>query len=192
MTKKNSQTSIDRTKMAAELRHLADQIEEGVIHTDAGPVTIGDPLFLKTKRKVKEDRAYLTFACKISLTGATPPPAPVRGASKPASAKKGEQPREGMPAAAKVMKKEIARLWKEVGSRINAETRPTMADMTKLRRLIEEYRLYTPAAWAADWQACGVTVGRCLDAAAAGDLALARTLFTEINQQTKSCHKLHK
>ncbi len=180
MTKRSSQTSIDRTSLAAELRHLADQIEEGVIHTDAGPVTIGDPLFLKTKHKVKEDRAYLTFACKISLAAPAVTP------------RKRQPPPEGMPAAAKSMKKEIARLWKEVGSRINAETKPEAADMAKLRRLTEEYRLYTPAAWATDWQTCRATVDRCLDAAAAGDLALARTLLTEINHQIKTCHKLHK
>lgn len=189
MTKKSSQTTIDRIRLAAELRHLADQIEKGVVHTDAGPVTIGDPLFLKTKRKVKEDRAYLTFACKISL--AAPAITPARAAAKPPPLKR-QPPPEGMPAAAKSMKKEIARLWKEVNSRLNAEAPPEAADMARLRRLVEEYRLYTPAAWAADWQACGVIVGRCLDAAAAGDLALARTLLAEINRQTKACHKLHK
>lgn len=189
MTKRSSQTSIDRTSLAAELRHLADQIEEGVIHTDAGPVTIGDPLFLKTKHKVKEDRAYLTFACKISL--AAPTVTPARAAATPPPHKR-QPPPEGMPAAAKSMKKEIARLWKEVGSRINAETKPEATDMAKLRRLTEEYRLYTPAAWATDWQTCRATVDRCLDAAAAGDLALARTLLTAINHQIKTCHKLHK
>jgi hypothetical protein len=75
---------------------------------------------------------------------------------------------------------------------INAETQPAAAEMAKLRRLAADYRLYTPAAWADDWQACATAVGRCLDAAAANDFAAARRLVAEINEQTKNCHKRHK
>lgn len=94
--------------------------------------------------------------------------------------------------AGKTMKKELGRLWKEVSRRIEKNARPDAADAAKLRRLMEEYRLYTAPAWAEDWQRCAATVARCLDAAAAGDLATARALIDDIDQQTKTCHKLHK
>lgn len=187
MTKKPTQTTIDRATLAAELRHLADQLDTGLLMVEGGTVPVGDPLFLKTKRKVKEDRAYLTFSCKIAL--ALPPETKAAAKRKSTATK---PPSDGTPAAAKTIKKEIARLWKEMAVQVNAESRPSAAEASKLRRLLEDYRLYTPPTWADAWQACGAAVGRCLDAAAAGDFATARRLIAEINQQTKSCHTLHK
>lgn len=190
MTKKSIQTEIDRSTLAAELRRIAEQLDHGVLLVDNDAIPLGEPLFLKTKRKVKEGRAYLTFSCKIALT--VPAEAPAREMAKqPAPARQRPRP-VGMPAEAKAMKKEIARLWRGISGAINAGTPPAAAEAARLRRLMEEYRLYTPAAWAADWQACGAAVGQCLDAAAAGDLATARTRLTGINRQIKNCHTLHK
>jgi len=189
MTRKPVQTPIDRKTLAAELRQLADQLDRGALEVEQRTVPVGEPLFRKTKRKVKDDRAYLTFSCKIAI--ATPPSAAESAATKPTPAKQRPDV-QGTPAAAKIMKKEIARLWKELGGRIGAAAQPAAADMAKLRRLFAEYQLYAPAAWADDWQRCVTAVGRCLDAAAASDFAAARRLIDAIDQQTKTCHKLHK
>ena len=190
MTKKSIQTEIGRSTLAMELRRIAEQLDQGVLLVEGNAVPLGEPLFLKTKRKIKKDRAYLTFSCKIALT--VPAEAPAREMAKqPAPARQRPRP-VGMPAEAKAMKKEIARLWHEISAKLNAGTQPATADAAKLRRLVEEYRLYTPAAWATDWQACGAVVGRCLDAAAAGDFATARARLADVNRQIKNCHKLHK
>lgn len=185
MSKKSVQTDIDLKTLAMELRQIASQLEQGVIEVEGATVAVGEPLFLKTKRKVKEERAYFTLAFKVPLTQAAP------GTITPAPARR-QSPAAEMPPAGRSMKKEIARLWKEVSGRINANAQPGESDTAKLRRLLDEYRLYTPAAWATDWQACGAAVNRCLDAAMAGDLATARALVDSVNQQTRNCHRLHK
>lgn len=185
MSKKSVQTDIDLKSLAAELRQVATQLEQGIIEVEGATVSVGEPLFLKTKRKVKDERAYFTLSFKVPLTMAA-------SASRRQLQAKRQPPPESMPPTAKAIKKEIARLWKAVGAGITANSQPALVDMSKLRRLVEEYRLYTPASWAAEWQVCGATMGRCLDAAAAGDLAAARALIDTVNQQTKSCHKLHK
>lgn len=187
MSKKTRQSEIGLKTLATELRQLADHLERGVIEVEGFSIAVGEPLFLKTKRKVKEERAYFTLSFKAPLSEASPPSAadtPRATTPKPS--------REAMPPAGKTMKKEIARLWKEVSGRINANAAPAPADRNKLLRLVEEYRLYTPASWSPEWERCGMAISRCLDAAGAADFATAQKLVAAINQETKSCHKLHK
>jgi XXXCH domain-containing protein len=192
MTKKSVQkTAIDLQTLAAELRHVAAQLEQGIIEVEGAAIAVGEPLFLKTKRKLKEERAYFTLSFKVPLTGIPAAAEPVAKSTPPIAPGR-PQPRQEMPAVGKTMKKEIGRLWKETSDRIRENTRPSATDVTRLRRLVEEYRLYTAPAWAEEWQQCAATMGRCLDAAATGDFATAVALATTINQQTKSCHKLHK
>lgn len=193
MSKKSIRTRIDLKTLADELRKTAAQLEQGVIQIDGDSVTIGEPLFLKTKQKIKDDQASFTLAFKVPLkasTAATQESLPALPENDRIRPLRSEHP--GSPPAVKQTKKEISRLWKECTGLINKNAVPAAAERRRLLAACEDYQLFVEPAWAAAWQNCRGAVRQCLEAAAAGDFAKARALATDVNLQTKACHKLYK
>ena len=191
MSQKSLHTGINLQTLASELRNIADQIEKGTLEVEGTAVPMGKPLFLKTKQKIKEDRAYFTLSLKVALKIRPPSPRVPAKATDNAQVAIGRR-KEETPAGSKALKKEIARLWKEIAGQIGEGTPPDAAAAGRLLRACEDYRLYTDSSWSQDWQDCQAAIHRCLDTAAGGDLTAARALIAAVNQQTKSCHKLYK
>lgn len=173
------------TAEAADLfRGLADELGRGTISLQGEPLEITGQLSLKTSRQMKKGRIRLEISLRARLAGESGG----RGTAEEGQGKKERYPASG----GKQLKKEISRLWKEVGRDIKDGATPSRNSGLKLLQKCEEYSLNANSRWFSAWQDCCQQLKECLQAAEAGNHEQAREMAAEVNRLTKECHRLYK
>ena len=185
--------------IAQELGQVVQELKKGKIRVGSSLVQVGDPSFLKTKQKIKDDQVYFTLSFRVPIEGETRAAAPhtksrtsrdKHPGTEPA--KNIKRPSEGSPPGAKKLKKEITRLWKDVSKILDEGRSPSRSEANQLTSKCDDYTIHAPSSWADEWQNCCKVVRECMEAAMAGDMNRAQNLVDEVNRQTKACHKKFK
>jgi len=198
--KNNKKDRLSLDLVAKELAALAYDLVNGKLRIGSSLVSIGDPLFLKSKQKIKDGKAYFTLSFQSPLqgdhqdhssgtaSGPEPHKAPGQKVAKP---HRDDIKASGAPEGKK-LKKEMGRLWKSVTKQIEQDKPPDQKEAAKLIKSCENYTVFTDAAWQAEWLSCCEDVKRCLAAASQGDFATARVLLENVDLATHVCHKKYK
>ena len=197
--KRKSKLTLDT--IAKELAAVAYDLANDQIRIGSSLISIGDPLFIKSKQKVKDDKAYFTLSFQVPLqdekvksSSEEVSKAESHANSKKQGAVKSKQSEfkaSGAPEAKK-LKKEIGRVWKSVASKIEQDQLPLQAEAEKLLKKCEDYNVFVDPSWQAQWASCCKDVKKCLDVASKGEIAIAKNLVDAINSATRACHKKYK
>lgn len=196
--KKKTKGPIKLNQIAGELSSLAKDLANGQLRVGSSLISVGEPFFLKTTQKIKDDKAYFTLSFQVPLTEngeediATlqEKPSPLSKNEKPSSAKAVRR-KEIAPGGRK-LKKEIGRLWKSVARNIELNQAPAPTEINTLVKKCEDYTIYAEHPWQDDWAAGCRAVEKCAKAATSRDFDTAKTLVAEVNRLTKACHKRYK
>lgn len=183
--------------IAADLTSLANDLAQGKLRVGSRMVTIGNPLFIKTKQKITGDTAYFTLSFQAPLLDSnreaklTPdwkqtPIAP------PDSGQDKELRLKGRPPEGKKTKKEISSLWKIVFKKLEQGQAPAPSEEKSLLAAFEDFTVFTEPAWQEEWLACFTILKQALDCARRGEMDKAQEYGAEVNALTKICHKKHK
>ncbi len=191
--------SIRLNSVANELRSLAEDLTNGRLRVGSNTIDVGEPIFFKTKQKVKGEKAYYTLSFQVPVladeVAENEAAVPEEKAEKPSpkkktpasTGKKSESPPNG-----KKIKKDITRLWKSMSRVLEQGNLPTPEDGKKILTLCEDYNLYAAKEWSDDWQQCVAVVKNAYQAAESGETEKAQELIAEVNRLTKICHKKYK
>ena len=183
--------------IAADLRALANDLDQGKLRIGSRLVAIGNPLFIKTKQKISGNTAYCTLSFQVPLRDSNQesPLATDRGQT-PEKSREAKQDKElrlkGRPPEGKKIKKEISSLWKAVSKKLEQGQPPTAAEEKSLVVAFENYTIFSEPAWHADWLACLAALREALACARKGDMRTALEQTAKVNDLTKACHKKHK
>lgn len=196
--KNTSQLSLDT--IAKELAALAYDLANGKLRIGSSLISIGNPLFFKSKQKMKDGKAYFTLSFQVPLQDENENPTFTNSAGTEAKKViKQEQGRShtaefttGGAPEGKKLKKEIGKLWKSITKHIEQDQPPPRTEAEKLLRKCEDYNVFTDPPWQAEWTSCCEDVKKCLTAASQGDMATAKELVNTVNIATRSCHKKYK
>lgn len=199
MTSKKNRSSTDLKSIAGELEALAAGLRRNRLQLGGGEVEIGEPLFLKTKQKLKDGKAYYTLSFKVPVLAAPERKAGPAEDNAPfgrTSAGKnklrhGSEP-QGQHPEGKKLKKEIARLWKEFGKSLAEEKIPAEQLGNNLLKKCRDYRQFTEPSWHEQWLACTNLLEQSVVLAASGNLAAARSFLEQVDQRIKACHQKYK
>jgi len=186
---------VQLNELAAQLRALADDLEQGKLRIGASLIDVEQPTFLKTKSELKGGSAYFALSVKMPAAGArAAAPRPRSATPHPTSPppRRTQKSRSEGSGEGKRIKKKIAFLWKSLCRQIDAEEQISTPDSDSLSRMCEEYNLFVEPEWRDDWDVCCKTVQECLLAATAGNHQQATALVAEVNRLIKQCHKLYK
>ncbi len=200
MTIKKNHLTLDL--IAKELAALAYDLVNGKLRIGNSLVSIGDPLFLKSKQKIKEGKAYFTLSFQSPLQGENlDNPSKISseteahktpGQKVTMTKHHGEEFKASGAPEGKKLKKEIGRLWKSVIKQIEKDQPPEQKDAAKLIKACENYTVFTDPVWQKEWTSCCEDVKRCLTAASKGDTATARELLGTVDSAIHACHKKYK
>ncbi|MFA6498304.1 MAG: hypothetical protein WC256_14265 [Desulfurivibrionaceae bacterium] len=182
--------------IAADLRALANDLDQGKLRVGSRLVTIGNPVFIKTKQKITGDTAYCTLSFQVPLRDSDKDvPLTTDQIQTPDKSRKSKQDRElqlnGRSPEGKKIKKEISILWKTVSKKLEQEQAPTPAEEKALVCAFENYTVFSESAWHEDWLACFSLLRDVLACARKGDMRTAQEHAKKMNDLTKSCHKQH-
>ena len=186
--------------IAKELAAVAYDLAAGKIRVGSSLVPIGAPLFLKSKQKIKDGKAYFTLSFQAPLQEENEIPSaevksrlesPDYAQQKAAKDKPAELKARGAPEGKK-LKKEIGKLWKSVVKNIQQNQPFVKAEADKLLKRCEDYTVFTDPPWQDQWHSCFEDVKKCLAAAANGDMATAKELVAAVDLATRTCHKKYK
>lgn len=196
--KKKTKSQVKLNQLSEELSALAKDLANGQLRIGSSLIHVGEPFFLKTKQKVKDNKAYFTLSFQVPLTEnieEKPTPFQEKPKTSPNEKKtpstKPVPRKEGAPGGKK-LKKEIGRLWKSIAKNIGTGQTPSQTDTKSLIKKCEDYNMYAEHPWQDDWNACFKAVEQCAKAATNGDFDTAKTLVAEVNRLTKVCHKKYK
>lgn len=183
--------------IAADLRALANDLDQGKLRIGSRLVAIGKPLFIKTKQKISGDTAYCTLSFQVPLQDSDQEStlATVRKQTpeKNRAAKQDKELRlKGRPPEGKKIKKEISSLWKTVAKKLEQGQVPTAAEEKTLVSAFENYTVFSEPAWHAEWLVCLTALREALAFARKGDMRTALEQTAKVNDLTKACHKKHK
>ncbi len=194
-SKHNDQNTLDN--IAAELTALASDLTQGKLRVGNRLVSVGNPLFIKTKQKITGDTAYFTLSFQVPFRDSDKEPL-LTDDKKHAPVKKREDKYDkgmrlqGRPPEGKKIKKEITLLWKSVFKKIEQGQAPTPAEEKSLVSAFENYTVFSEPAWHEDWLACFTVLREALDYAHKGDMHTALEYAAKVNDLAKACHKNHK
>jgi hypothetical protein len=183
--------------IAADLRALANDLDQGKLRIGSRLVAIGNPLFIKTKQKISGNTAYCTLSFQVPLRDSNQesPLATDRGQT-PEKSREAKQDKElrlkGRPPEGKKIKKEISSLWKAVSKKLEQGQPPTAAEEKSLVSAFENYTVFSEPAWHAEWLVCLAALREALACARKGDMRTALEQTAKVNDLTKACHKKHK
>ena len=183
--------------IAADLRALANDLDQGKLRIGSRLVAIGNPLFIKTKQKISGNTAYCTLSFQVPLRDSNQesPLATDRGQT-PKKSREAKQDKElrlkGRPPEGKKIKKEISSLWKAVSKKLEQGQPPTAAEEKSLVSAFENYTVFSEPAWHAEWLVCLAALREALACARKGDMRAALEQTAKVNDLTKACHKKHK
>lgn len=183
--------------IAADLTALAADLARGKLRVGNRLISIGNPLFLKTKQKITGDTAYFTLSFQVPLQDSEHESVLIPD-QKDQQEKKGEEKHEkqlrlqGRPPEGKKIKKEITSLWKTLCKKLEQGQAPSAAEEKALLSAFESYTVYSEPAWHKDWLACFAVLQETLACARRGELRKALGHAEEVNALTKICHKKHK
>jgi hypothetical protein len=184
-------TGLSHEEIAEELQAAAGDFARGQVRIGHHTVTVGEPVYLKMKQKVKGDMAYFTLSVKMPVAEAA------RKTSEKPLSRAVEQkmpPRSQTEAGygGKKLKKEIGRLWKSVAKQIEARQMPDAAETAGLQERCEEFNLFADREWQEEWADCTLAVEKCFIDAAAGDWPAARAGVTLVDRMIRACHAKYK
>ena len=194
-SKHNGQNTLEN--IAAELTALASDLTQGKLRVGNRLVSVGNPLFSKTKQKITGDTAYFTLSFQVPLLDSDkealltanqkhlPEKTHAEGHDKGLRL-------QGRPPEGKKIKKEITRLWKNVFKTIEQGHPPAPAEEKALVAAFENYTVFSEPAWHEDWLACFTVLREALNSAHQGDMHTALEYAAKVNALTKACHKNHK
>lgn len=196
MVSKKTSTPLLKT-IAGELETLANDLKQQQITLGSSCVDVGDPLFFKTKQKLKNGKVYYTLSFQVPLVGdhekkgqedEQEPDSP------PSQKKLSKIPHrmEGQHPSGKALKKEISRLWKDFGKHLAEGSAPPESLAKNLIKKCNDYCQFTDHAWHDKWLDCVNILKEAVDSAISGNFEKAQALHDEVNRSTKSCHKAFK
>ncbi|MBU4033371.1 MAG: hypothetical protein KKG34_01110 [Proteobacteria bacterium] len=183
--------------IASDLTALAADLAQGKLRVGNRLISIGNPLFLKTKQKITGDTAYFTLSFQVPLQDPENESILIPGQKHPQE-KKGDEKHDkqlrlqGRPPEGKKIKKEITSLWKTVCKKLEQGQAPTPAEEKALLAAFENYTVFSDSAWHKDWLACFAILQEALACARRGEIRKALGHAEEVNSLTKTCHKNHK
>jgi len=183
--------------IAADLTALASDLAQGKLRVGNRLVSIGNPLFIKTKQKITGDTAYCTLSFQVPLLGSDEE-AMLTDEQKHTPRKTlGDKHDKGLrlqgrPPEGKKIKKEITSLWKTVSRKLEQGQAPTPAEEKSLVSAFESYTVFSESAWHEDWLACFTILREALSYARMGDMPKALEYAAKVNALTKACHKSYK
>lgn len=193
--KHNHQKTLE--SIAAELTALATDLAQGKLRVGSRFVSIGNPLFSKTKQKITGETAYCTLSFQVPLRDSDKESQPItdqKHAPKESRESRHDQELrlQGGPPEGKKIKKEIVRLWKTVSRKLEQGQAPTPSEEKALVAAFENYCLFSEPAWHEDWLDCFKVLREALACARRGDMSKALGYAAEVNVLTKTCHKKYK
>ncbi|MBU2539487.1 MAG: hypothetical protein KKH22_13715 [Proteobacteria bacterium] len=183
--------------IAADLTALAADLAQGKLRVGNRLISIGNPLFLKTKQKITGDTAYFTLSFQVPLQDSEDESILISDQKLPQEKKGGEKHEkqmrlQGRPPEGKKIKKEITSLWKTVCKKLEQGQAPTPAEEKALLAAFENYTVFSDSSWHKDWLACFAILQETLACAGRGEIRKALGYAEEVNALTKTCHKKHK
>ena len=183
--------------IAADLTSLANDLAQGRLRVGSRMVTIGNPLYIKTKQKITGDTAYFTLSFQAPLLDSNreaklTPDRKQTPVTRPESGHDKELRLKGRPPEGKKTKKEISNLWKIVFKKLEQGQAVTPAEEKALLTAFEGFTVFTEPAWQEEWLACFTALKQALDCARRGEMDKAQEYGAEVNALTKICHKKHK
>lgn len=92
----------------------------------------------------------------------------------------------------RLLKKEIARHWRELEAAVAEQALPEDELAKKLLAAWDEFRLYARPPWAEQWDHGRRQVAACLAAAAKEQWQEAATLLEDVKRLTTGCHSKYK
>ena len=178
------------TEVAAQLRQIAQQLEEGIIVVSGMNIAIGNAVKIKLKQKLDRHKVKLdmTLLAEMADQGSEGS----RVSLPEREERKGRQRSKERPFQAKKQKKTINGLWKEVAADIGKGSTPRPATAARLLELCDQYGEGADSAWASLWLQCVEEIKKALAAAEDGDFTQAAEAVARIKAQTKQCHKQYK
>jgi len=94
--------------------------------------------------------------------------------------------------SAKVLKKDIKRLWKTLTKEIESGSCPDRGSCEELLKKCDDYTLFSDHNWSDQWSQCCVSIKECITAAHKSDFAEAARMIKEIKKMKKECHSKYK
>lgn len=192
-SKKSSSNTLQA--LAAELEILAADLRSRRVNIDGSSIALGEPLFLKTKQKLKDGQIHYTLTFQAPVSDHKQKPQQGAAAEKTAHlpvlkrTSTSGTTMEGTPPDAKRIKKEISRLWKDIGKHLAEGEIPPETLKNNLLKKCDDYCQYTDPAWHDKWLACTKVLKAAMQMATPGKIAEALTLLAEVNTMIKSCHR---
>ncbi|MFH1216917.1 MAG: hypothetical protein V1706_10505 [Pseudomonadota bacterium] len=177
-------------EVAEELTRLAEELGRGGITISGEKLTMGDTFSFSIKKQLKKG----VVSCEIFLQSrlTTDEEIPAGDVDDVSAAKKASQGKKVGVSGGKKLKKDIARLWKEVTKLAAEETALSPESAQELTKKCEDYNLCADKEWFDSWRQCSAEIKGCLTAVKKGDFATAREKVALVNRLTKECHRIYK